>query len=387
MTAASHATTTLNFYTVRIGSEVRNIDGTSALEALATLSAEDRARAVLLFDDSDLIFESTTRPAKVPSARLIAASRAKSRFRPFAVAAAIALKLWPIWLVAIAFAFFASGQATHGMAKYVLLCVALVVAWIVWRIVSYQRRANAIYRASARKDWQGVLAAVDRAAAPLAPVASDIFERSAAQYRIRALIALNRDEVARALIERHATDPNTRPEAILYMRAVYHRVRGEVDAELEAYRQITVERPLASFAWMTYAEKLALDHGRAADAREALEHAKTLPLAENKQWQIDSIEGIVRQSEGRDEDAIESFTAARTISPDSFTHKASMLSVAPGTAAACMAIAHARLNHSADAIRELEGAFSMLSHHPRGDLLERAQREVAACEQRASARP
>lgn len=395
MTAAptsTNATTTLNLYTVRIANQLRHIEGVNATEALATLSAEDRAAVYLFSDDADLIFDPVTRPKHVASPQFHAALRSEKGVRWSGLILAIARKLWLLIvggiIIAVIYAFAGSnGSSASRFFTYVIIFYLALFAWLHFRISRGLKANAAINRDLAAKNWSGALKRLDTIIAGSPAIARAQIERCYAVNRIRALVGLERLDDARAFVEKLAADPQTRPEAMRYYRATLAELTEGPAAELEHYRLMTIESPHTTFGWLTYAEKLALEHHRPADARAAFDRAASLPISGPNRWQLQLIEGFVFLAEDRNDQAIAAIASARNTAPRTFLAKEALHSVAPGTAAACMAIAHARLNHTADAIRELEGAFSMLSHHPRGDLLEHAQREVAACEQRASTRP
>lgn len=382
-------TTTLNLYTVRIASQLRHIEGATAAEALATLSPEERACVYLISDDADLIFDPVTRPKIVASPQFQAAARSEKGVRWPSLILAIARKFWVIIVGGIIFALFyalvsTGAKPTSQFLFYLIIFLAIFFGWMFLRFARLFNATKAINRDAAAKNWPKVLARIDALIARTPAINRPTLERACTRDRIRALVALNRHADAHALVDRLDADPETRPEAARYFRADLYTHLNDSAAALEQYRLMTIESPHCGTGWLAYAELLALEHDRPADARAALEYAKTLPIADPKRWFLGLIEGFVLLSEGRDQDAIAALTDARAASPQNFAAKSALHNETPGIAAACMAIAHARLNHTADAIRELDGAFAMLSHHPRGDLLKRAQREVAACEQRAS---
>jgi len=385
-------TTTLNLYTVRIGNQLRHIEGATASEALATLSPEERASVYLISDDADLIFDPVTRPKIVPSPKFQAALRSEKGIRWSGLILALARKLWILivggLIIAVIYTLAGSnGSSGSRFITYMILFYLSLFAWLYFRISRGMKTDKAINRDIASKNWAGALKRLDALIARAPAATRDQFERFYAIHRLRALIGLERLADARAFIDKLAADPQTRPEAIRYYRAVLAALTEGPEAELEHYRLMTVESPHAAFGWLTYAEHLALEHDRPEEARAAFEHAKTLPTADPKRWQIDLIEGFVCLAEGRDEDAIAALAASRAASPHSFLAKEALHSVTPGTAAACMAIAHARLNQTSDAVRELNMAFALLAYKPRPQLLEWAQREVAACEQRSTLVP
>jgi hypothetical protein len=391
MTAPTTPTTTLNLYTVRIGNQLRHIEGATAAEALATLSPEDRAAVYLISDDADLIFDSVTRPKIVASPQFQAATRSEKGIRWSGLILALARKFWILivggLIIAVIYALAGSnGSSGSRFITYMILFYLSIFAWLYLRISRGLKADKAINRDLASKNCAGVLKRLDAVIARAPAATRDQFERFYALHRVRALVGLERLADARAFIDKLAADPQTRPEAIRYFRATLAGLIEGPEAELEHYRLMTVETPHTTFGWLTYAEHLALEHDRPAEARAAFEHAKTLPIADPKRWQIDLIEGAVLIAEGRSEEALTHISSARAASPHSFLAKEAIHSVTPGTAAACMAIAHARLNQTADAVRELNMAFALLAYKPRPQLLERAQREVAACEQRTTSR-
>lgn len=384
-------TTTLNLYAVRIDNKLRHIEGATAAEALATLSPEERAAVYLISDDADLIFDSVTRPKIVASPQLQAATRSEKGVRWPSLIFALARKLWVIIVGGIIFALFyalisTGAQPTSQFLFYLIIFFVIFFGWMYLRFARFIGATKAINRDAAAKNWPKVLARIDALVARTPAINRPTLERACTRDRIRALIALNRHAEAHALVDRFAADPETRPEAVRFFRADLYAYLDDSTAALEQYRLMTIESPHCGMGWLTYAELLALEHNRLADARAALEHAKTLPIADPKRWFLTLIEGFVLLSEGRDQDAIATLTAARAASPHTFAAKNALHDVTPGTAAACLAITHARLNHTADAVRELNLAFALLSHVQRKDLLERAQREVAACEQRTTSR-
>jgi len=271
----------------------------------------------------------------------------------------LALGYPPNWIEAVAvlvaafpFAFFALTGAYAGL---------------------FQQDPGAIDRAFLAADWDKVIE-LTHISDPAAVDPALLIGRT--RWRAKAYAAKGDIQQATQLIDSlKSIDGLGDPLRLTMLGGVYETAR-EFDNAVRAYEDALHADPDFAEAWLALALVLAVHMRSADDARDALAHAESLPIAEPVRAMVQLCQASIAIEEGDPKTALHHLAVARDLLERNLQSNPLLALSIAGADASC-ALAHASLGDVRQAEQHLDRARPLLSLHI-PEAIRRCEEEIAA---------